>query len=74
MLVFSGRQAKAKAALKGQSLESLAQAAGFGHGYVYRLDQRQSVTLETVNRLAAAMGCPAADLLEDVKPESDQNG
>jgi DNA-binding Xre family transcriptional regulator len=67
MLVFSGRQAKAKAALAGGSLESFGKAAGLGHGYVYRLNGRESMSLETVNRLARALGCQAADLLVEIQ-------
>lgn len=71
MLVFNGRSAKAKAALAGRSLESYGQEAGLGHGYVYRLNGRDKMTLQTVNRLARAMGCQAKDLLEEVAEESE---
>jgi transcriptional regulator with XRE-family HTH domain len=48
------------------SQAGLAKAAGLSRGYLSRVELgMQSPTLEVIERLAAALGVKAADLLED---------
>lgn len=65
--VLSGRIVKSKAAFLGLSLTELNDKAGFGTNYIYRLWDKDAVTLESVNRIATVLGCGVCDLLEDVE-------
>lgn len=65
--VLSERQVKSRAALIGMSVLAVNEKAGFGSNYIYRLWGKDTVTLETVNRIAKVLGCTVCDLLEEVK-------
>lgn len=65
--VLSGRLVKSKAALQELSLNELNDKAGFGTNYIYRLWDKDKVTLESVNKIASVLGCSACDLLEEVE-------
>jgi DNA-binding Xre family transcriptional regulator len=65
--ILSGRIVKSKAAFLGISLSDLNDRAGFGSNYIYRLWDRDKVTLESVNKIASVLGCKACDLLEEVE-------
>lgn len=63
--VLSLRMMKAKSAMVGKTLAQLNEEIGFGQGYIYRIGNKDTVTLKTVNRIAESLGCNAIDLLED---------
>lgn len=65
--VLSSRKMKIQAATIEKSLEVAGNEAGLGHGYIYRLGGRDTMSLNTVNRIAQALHCSASDLLEDVE-------
>lgn len=65
--VLSGRIVKSKAAYMGISLNDLNNSAGFGTNYIYRLWDKDRVTLESVNKIAAVLDCRACDLLEEIE-------
>ena len=65
--VLSERLVKSRAAYVQKSLAEVNAESGLGHGYVYRLWNSDKVMLETVNRIAAVLGCKGSDLLEEVE-------
>jgi DNA-binding Xre family transcriptional regulator len=65
--VLSERQVKSRAAFLGLSVLAVNEKAGFGSNYIYRLWGKDTVTLETVNRIAEVLGCNVCDLLEEVQ-------
>jgi DNA-binding Xre family transcriptional regulator len=65
--VLSGRQVKSRAASLEMSVRTLNNKAGFGTNYLYRLWGKETVTLETVNRIAIVLGCNVCDLLEEIE-------
>jgi len=67
--VLSERQVKSRAALLGMSVLAVNDKAGFGTNYIYRLWGKDTVTLESVNRIAMALGCNVCDLIEVVEVE-----
>jgi DNA-binding Xre family transcriptional regulator len=64
--VLSERQVKSRAALLGMSVLAVNDQAGFGTNYIYRLWGKDTVTLETVKRIATVLGCSVCDLIEEV--------
>jgi DNA-binding Xre family transcriptional regulator len=70
--VLSERQVKGRAALLGMSVLAVNEQAGFGSNYIYRLWGKDTVTLETVNRIATVLGCGVCDLIEEIEvPEPE---
>jgi DNA-binding Xre family transcriptional regulator len=76
--ILSRRLVKVRAAMIDKTLMEISAAAGFppASGYIYRTLDRDNVQLSTVNRIAAALGCSAGDILEEVEmddqPEAAQ--
>lgn len=69
--ILSGRLVRARAALLEKSMTDLNTDAGFPSKstYIYRLFGRDNIHLGTVNRIAAALGCSACEILEEVEEE-----
>jgi DNA-binding Xre family transcriptional regulator len=67
--VLSERLVKSKAALQGMSLVALNKKAGFGMNYIYRLWNKETVTLESINKIANVLNCSVCDLLEEREVE-----
>lgn len=65
--VLSSRKMKAQAALVEKSLEAVSVEIGLGHGYIYRIGGKDTMSLNTINRIAEALGCSVCDLLDEVK-------
>lgn len=72
--VLSKRLVKSKAALLELSLNDVNDLAGFpkGSGYIYRLFGRENVQLNTINRIARVLECPARDIMEEIEAGSTQ--
>ncbi len=70
-LILSSRRMKIAAAKAEMSLREVNDAAGFGPNYIYRIGDTDGVLLTTVNRIAAALGCDSAELLEPVEMEEE---
>jgi hypothetical protein len=70
--VLSKRLVKSKAALLELSLNDVNDKAGFpkGSGYIYRLFGRDNVQLDTINRIARVLECPARDIIEEIEVRS----
>ena len=64
--VLSSRKMKSRAALIDISMEDAAQVAGLGVGYIYRIGGKDSMSLNTIGRIAKALRCEVCDILEDV--------
>ncbi len=69
--ILSKRNVNVRAAMAETSLREANDAAGFGPNYIYQISYSDGVVLSTVNRLAAALGCSALDLLEEVEVDED---
>ena len=69
--VLSGRLVKSRAALLGKSLQDVNNEAKFGTNYIYRLWDRETVTLETINKIADVLNCEACDLVEVIEVEAE---
>lgn len=65
--VLSSRMMKARAAMAEKSLEAVSLEIGLGHGYIYRIGGKDTMSLNTINRIAQALGCSVCDLLEEVE-------
>lgn len=65
--VLSERQVKSRAALLGMSVLAVNDKAGFGTNYIYRLWGKDTVTLETVKRIATVLGCSVCDLIDEIE-------
>jgi DNA-binding Xre family transcriptional regulator len=65
--VLSERQVKSRAALLGMSVLAVNDKAGFGTNYIYRLWGKDTVTLETVNRIAMVLECSVCDLIDEIE-------
>jgi len=65
--VLSAKKMKSMAALLGKSLEDVAGEVGLGHGYIYRIGGKDTVSLNTINRIARALKCSACALIEEVE-------
>ena len=72
--VLSERQVKGRAALLGMSVLAVNDKAGFGTNYIYRLWGKDTVTLETVSRIATVLGCSVCDLIEEVDESQIEAG
>ncbi|RIK43690.1 MAG: hypothetical protein DCC55_04975 [Chloroflexi bacterium] len=70
--ILSRRLVKARAAMIDKTLMEISAAAGFppASGYIYRTLDRDNVQLSTINRIAAALGCSARDILEEVETDA----
>jgi DNA-binding Xre family transcriptional regulator len=69
--VLSAKKMKSMAALLGKSLEDVAGEVGLGHGYIYRIGGKDTVSLNTINRIAQALKCSACDLIEEVEDKTE---
>lgn len=69
--VLSTKKMKSKATLLDKSLEDVAKEVGLGHGYIYRLGGKDTMSLNTINRIAQALECSACDLIEEVEEGSE---
>ena len=67
---FSKHKLEVLAVQNRMSLLDVNNAAGMGTNYIYRIgDYSENLVLSTINRIAAALGCSALDLLEEVEVE-----
>lgn len=66
--ILSSRKMKSQAALIEKSLEEVSMEIGLGHGYIYRIGGKDTMSLNTINRIAQALGCSVGDLIEEVQP------
>ncbi len=69
--VLSTKKMKSKATLLDKSLEDVAKEVGLGHGYIYRLGGKDTMSLNTINRIAQALECSACDLIEEVEDDAE---
>lgn len=67
--ILSSRKMKSQAALIEKSLEAVSVEIGLGHGYIYRIGGKDTMSLNTINRIAQALDCSVCDLLEEVEEE-----
>lgn len=65
--VLSSKKMKIRAATIEKSLEEASKEAGLGHGYIYRLGGKDTMSLNTLDRIAKALQCSVCDLLEEVE-------
>lgn len=69
---FSKHKLEVLAVQNRMSLLDVNNAAGMGTNYIYRIgDYSENLVLSTINRIAAALGCSALDLLEEVEVDED---
>jgi DNA-binding Xre family transcriptional regulator len=64
--VLSRRLVKRRAALADRTVRQVGIDAGFKNTYIYQILDSDGVTLTTLNRIAGALDCNVADLLEVV--------
>jgi DNA-binding Xre family transcriptional regulator len=70
--VLSKHKVEVQAVINRMSLVDVNNAAGLGTNYIYRIsDYADNLMLSTINRIAAALGCSALDLLEEVEVDED---
>lgn len=66
-IILSERKTKSQAALAGISLTKINEETGLGSGYISRKWGKGNVSLDTVSRIADAIGCSPLDLIEEVE-------
>ena len=69
ILIFSQRLLKSQAALAEMTIQEVNERAGFSPNYIHRLYGRENIQLNTINRIAHAIGCHSSDLMEEVEIE-----
>ena len=67
--VLSSRKMKIRAATIEKSLEVASKEAELGHGYIYRIGGKDTMSLNTLSRIAKALDCRVCDLLEEVEED-----
>lgn len=65
--ILSSRKMKIRAVTLGKTLEAAGAEAGMKNGYIYRTGDKDTVTLNTINRIAQALDCSVCDLLEEIE-------
>lgn len=68
--ILSSKKMRIHAAIAGKTLESAGAEVGIKNGYIYRVGDKDTASLSTVNRIAQALGCRVCDLLEEVEEEA----